>query len=132
MTSGQPMISVNFPNSTTKNFDFNSFYFGCEIGTENSAAAPPVGCTVSIAGYAAPGNSDNEVDEAVLVCSDSVSYNPTTILGTQQMAFHTVNPACKNLQYVELDFTIDPAFAVAGADLLSVVDDVDITARQCV
>lgn len=126
------MISVNYAGSTTKNFDLNSIYFGCAIGLENSVTAAPVGCTLSIAGFKAPGNSDNEVSEATLACSDSVQYNPTTMAGAQQMAFHTVDPDCKGLQYATFNYVIDPEFAVAGANLLGILDDVDVTTRKCV
>lgn len=132
MMSGQPMISVNYAGSTTKNFDLNSIYFGCEIGLENSVAAVPVGCTLSIAGYKAPGNSDNEVSEATLACSDSVQYNPTTMVGGQQMAFHTVSPDCKGLQFLTFNYVINPEEAVAGANLIGLLDDVNTTTRKCV
>lgn len=44
------------------------------------------------------------------------------------LAFHKVNRACKILQYVAFDFTIDPVFALAGVSLLGEMDDVDVTA----
>lgn len=128
MTSGTPMITTNFPGSTTKNFDLDSFYVGCIVGLENDAEDLNVGCTVSIAGYT---GDDNTVSGSQLVCTDSVTYNPTSMLGVQQMAFHAVNPACKNLSFVQFAFTISPNFAVdQGVTFSGLLDDVVITARE--
>lgn len=125
---GQPMITVNFPSSTTKNFDFNSLYFGCVVGAENTAEDLLVGCTMSIAGFV---GDDNTVANSKLVCSDSVTYNPTTMLGAQQMAQHAVNSACKDLSFVTIEFTIDPEFTVdQGLTFAGLIDDVVITARE--
>lgn len=128
MVSGTPMITTNFPGSTTKNIDLNSFYVGCIISAGNGAEDMNVGCTLSIAGYS---GDDNTVANSQLMCSDTIIYNPTASLGVQQMAFHQVNSACRGLSFYTFQFTVDPDFAVdEGVTFLGLLDDVVITARE--
>ena len=50
---GTPMITVNYPNSKTKSFDLQSFYFGCQI------QALPSSCFVGLAQTSKLGYSSN-------------------------------------------------------------------------
>ena len=45
---GQPSMTTVYQDSTVEYFDLESFYFGCVTGAENSEAAVPAGCSVTV------------------------------------------------------------------------------------
>lgn len=127
-TGGQSMITINYPGSTAKSFDFLSLYFGCILSSEASQASSPQQCTMNIAGYI---GSDNSVDNATLVCADSATYNPTTLTGVQQMRQHYVSSACKGLSFAQIFFSIEAGLSLLQPRTVLEVDDVVLSVTGC-
>lgn len=80
-----------------------------------------------------PTGSDNSINNAVQVCAYTVTYNPTTNLGNQQMTDSGQFPStCKGLNFLTIKFTIEPAtLLVAQSRLVLTTDDVNITTYRC-
>lgn len=50
MRAGPPYIPTQYSGSVTATFDFESFYFGCELGTVETGASVPLSCNVTVTG----------------------------------------------------------------------------------
>jgi hypothetical protein len=77
MLRGTSMLTTNYPSSNIESFQLESFYYGCVIQVLNGDTAVPTVCTINVTGYK---GSDNTVADSQQVCSQTYSYNPTTML----------------------------------------------------
>lgn len=125
---GTPMLTVFYPNSKVKRFDFSSFYYGCALNLGQGAAAVPNACNIEVTGYQ---GSDNSVSDAKQVCSQRFQYNPSTAVGTQQQALGKLKKCFKNIQFALVTFTPPGGQTAVGADLALVIDDVKYTTYTC-
>lgn len=48
-----PTITTQYVGSVTDRFDIKSFYFGCVLNLQDSAASTPAPCTITVTGYKA-------------------------------------------------------------------------------
>ena len=160
VTAGTPMLTVNYPNSNTRSFDLESFYFACDISLANNVAAPleewyvpaglhdlstysprartrflrsrltAVNSYITVTGYQTAA-SDNQVSAATQVCSQQFIYNPSTRTGQQQMAFSGPVKSCfKDLQFAIMQTSPEGGEAVAASDLTTAIDDVKYSYRN--
>ena len=51
VTNGSPYITTQYSGSADDIFDFESFYFGCVVGTVEAIASLPESCTITVIGY---------------------------------------------------------------------------------
>lgn len=93
--------------TTTRFFDFNSFYFGCVIGTLESAASAPVACTVTVTGYRF----------GVKLASQSFSFNPGPAAVTAPMTKANLGFAFNDVDKVTFS-TSYAGSSATGATLL--------------
>lgn len=54
MSPGTPTITVNYGDSTITAMTLSSMYYACASITEESPAALPVTCTITVTGYGPP------------------------------------------------------------------------------
>ena len=47
---GTAVLTTVYPDTTINHFDFNSFFFGCVLSSQESAAGVPQSCTVTVTG----------------------------------------------------------------------------------
>lgn len=129
-TTGESMITVNYAESTTVNFEFVSTYYGCMISVDGSIG-DPVDCTITFTGYQSPEASDNTIDAATEVCAETVEYGPT---GTdnQMMAYHGAT-ACKGLPLNFLKVTFSDIGTAADSETMTIafIDDFTVNVRDC-
>lgn len=48
LLDGTPMISANYEESTIDHFNAHSWYYGCVVATEETAASSPVSCNITV------------------------------------------------------------------------------------
>ena len=48
---GAHELRTDYDDSTTSNFNFKSFYFGCVLPTQETLASLPLSCSVQVTGY---------------------------------------------------------------------------------
>ena len=48
---GTPEMSAVYDDSTISNFTLGSFFYGCVLGSEESLAADPMSCTITLTGF---------------------------------------------------------------------------------
>lgn len=131
MLQGSPMITTNYADSNIASFQLESFYFGCAVQTATGVTALPTACTINVTGY--KGN-DNTVADSQQVCSQTYSYDPTTMLGVQQQAFGTFDDcAHQDLQFATISFNLPGGLSAASPLSALVIDDVKYTtkAKSC-
>jgi hypothetical protein len=131
MLGGTPMLTTNYPSSNIESFQLQSFYFGCIVQLSNGATAVPAECNINVTGY--KGN-DNTVSASKQVCSQTYSYNPTTILGLQQQAFGKFDDcAHKDIQFAVIQFSLPGGFSAANPLTAVLLDDIKYTtkAKSC-
>ncbi|KAK3080523.1 hypothetical protein LTS18_000557 [Coniosporium uncinatum] len=71
---GTPTLSTS--GTSSKAFDLNSFYFGCVVASEETAASLPAACTINIKGYNLSGKQ---------VQSQSFSFQPNGLVQSQMV-----------------------------------------------
>jgi hypothetical protein len=129
--SGTPMLTTNYASSNIESFQLESFYYGCVLQLANRATAVPIACNIYITGYK---GSDNTVSASQQVCSQSYSYNLTSMLGLQQQAFGRLNDcAHKDIQVAVIQFDLQGGLSAADALSGLVIDDVMFStkAKSC-
>ena len=52
---GTPEMTAVYDDSTISNFTLSSFFYGCVLGTEESEAAVPMSCTITLTGFSSSG-----------------------------------------------------------------------------
>lgn len=129
-TQGTAMLTTNYIDGPTgATFDLKSFYYGCVVQLLNGATAVPTQCTISIAGY--QGN-DNTIANSKQVCAQAFQYNPTSALGLQNSAFTgPIDPECKDLNFVQVQYTLPGGLSAADATLGITIDDVVYDLDTC-
>lgn len=129
MTTGTPMLTVNYPASLVTSFDLKSFYFACVSNLANGATALPAQCLISVTGYK---GSDNTIASTYEVCSQQFQYSPSTITGSQQMAFSQPVDSCfTGIQYAVITYTPPGGLSATSPDLALLTDDVMYTTHSC-
>jgi hypothetical protein len=129
--SGTPMLTTNYASSNIESFQLESFYYGCVLQLANGATAVPIAFNINITGYK---GSDNTVSASQQVCSQSYSYNPTSMLGLQQQAFGRFDDcAHKDIQFAVIQFDLQGGLSAADALSGLVIDDVKFStkAKSC-
>ncbi|KAF2127399.1 hypothetical protein P153DRAFT_358991 [Dothidotthia symphoricarpi CBS 119687] len=125
--SGTPMLTTNYASSKIESFQLESFYFGCVLQLGQGATAVPTACNINVTGYK---GSDNTVSASKQVCSQSYSYNPTSILGLQQQAFGSFSDcAKKDIQFAVIQFSLPGGMAAANPLSALVIDDVKYSTK---
>ena len=51
LTNKKSQLRTDYDDSTTSNFNFKSFYFGCVLPTQETLASLPLSCSVQVTGY---------------------------------------------------------------------------------
>jgi hypothetical protein len=128
---GTPMLTTNYPSSNIQSLQLESFYFACVVQAANSATAVPTACNIYVTGYT---GNDNTVSASKQVCAQSYSYNPTTALAVQQMAFGKFDDcAKKDLQFATIQFNLPGGSTALGPLSALVIDDVKYStkAKSC-
>ena len=118
------MLSVNYPNSTVRSFDLTGFFYGCL----DSQTFVPLPCLVTVAGYR---GFDKQVSNAVPACSRQFNYNPSTSLGSKQMADSGPIQNCSAIQFAIIQYSLPDELAVAQSDAAFALDNVAYLHRQC-
>ena len=96
---GTPMMTAVYPDTTVLFFDLTSFYFGCIVALQNTAADPPVPCTVTTT-CVNPAGKTVATQSFVFatnggLAQDMVQAKPIGFKGCQYVTFSTTsnNPA---------------------------------------
>lgn len=94
LVQGQPMITANYEGSTIKFFHLKSFYYGCNVITEESAAGVPASCDITITGY--------DINNNVVAGPQTFDYVATGLL--QQMSPAIVNSDFQTHEVYRIEF----------------------------
>lgn len=127
VTSGMPLLSVNYPVSTTVAFQLLSFFFACSTNTLNSEILSPTPCTLAITGYK---GSDNTVASNQMVAAQTIRYIPSAMTGPVQMAKFVVLPAFNGATFVTFQYTNDLNTALTPTTAMA-IDTVKYTVYNC-
>ena len=108
----------------------SSFYFGCVApAVPENADQVPITCDVALAGFK---GKDNQVSAAAQVCAQTFSFNPTSSLGPQQLAFASPLAGCfKDVQFVWFQCSLQGGVSRLDSDASMVLDDVKYAYTAC-
>jgi len=107
-SQGTAELTVDYVGSTIEYFHLDSFYYGCAVVSEESAAGVLTACTITIEGYNQAGN--------VVAGPQTFTFDPTGL--SSQMDLAVVESAFQNEELY------DVTFAVAGTALAGLTTDV--------
>lgn len=99
LTSGTPTITADYDGSAFKTFDFEQFYFGCVLASQETLASTPMACTVQVTGYDADG---------LQIAGQTFDFEPTGVL-TSEMQKAVLSEEFKGLTTVEYATTTELA-----------------------
>ena len=97
LLDGQTLVTSNFINSVVASFTPHTFFYGCVVATEETAAGVAQSCTITATGFA-PGGAQVASQDFVFAAG------PATTL-VQPMVQGTFGPAFANVQTVRFALT---------------------------
>ena len=124
------MMTTNYKNTNTSTFALESLYYAIilEVPAQAATALNMEGY-LDITVYHGPDNSDNDAYE---VCSQQLTYDPTTLLGVQQMAFADQLDSCfTDLTHVIFTYSFEGGEQLLNPLIGLLLDDIKYDIDYC-